>query len=68
MLELRYGLDDERPRTLDEVGARVQLTRERIRQIETSRSRSSNLPEAQKLRDDVEIPSSDELRPLGHRT
>jgi RNA polymerase primary sigma factor len=34
VIELRYGLRDDRPRTLDEVGQRFGLTRERIRQIE----------------------------------
>ena len=34
MLELRYGLNGERPRTLDEVGRTFNVTRERIRQIE----------------------------------
>jgi RNA polymerase primary sigma factor len=36
VLELRYGLDDEQPRTLDEVGRTMNVTRERIRQIENS--------------------------------
>ena len=34
VLELRYGLGGEHPRTLDEVGRTFNLTRERIRQIE----------------------------------
>jgi RNA polymerase primary sigma factor len=34
VIELRFGLAGERPRTLDEVGQRFGLTRERIRQIE----------------------------------
>ena len=34
ILSLRFGLDDDRPLTLDEVGRRFNLTRERIRQIE----------------------------------
>ncbi len=34
VLELRYGLNGEQPRTLDEVGRTFQVTRERIRQIE----------------------------------
>jgi RNA polymerase sigma factor (sigma-70 family) len=36
ILRLRYGLDRGEPRTLDEVGAALNLTRERIRQIERS--------------------------------
>jgi RNA polymerase primary sigma factor len=34
VLELRYGLGDQHPRTLVEVGHRFNLTRQRIRQIE----------------------------------
>ena len=34
VLELRYGLGGEHPRTLDEVGRTFNVTRERIRQIE----------------------------------
>ncbi len=34
VLKLRFGLDDDRPRTLQEIGDQLQLTRERIRQIE----------------------------------
>jgi len=34
VLRLRFGLDDDQPRTLQEIGGRLGLTRERIRQIE----------------------------------
>jgi RNA polymerase primary sigma factor len=34
VLELRFGLADGRPRTLEEIGGELSLTRERIRQIE----------------------------------
>jgi RNA polymerase sigma factor (sigma-70 family) len=34
VLRLRFGLDDGRPRTLDEIGRVIGLTRERVRQIE----------------------------------
>ncbi len=34
VLKLRFGLDDDRPRTLQEIGDMLHLTRERIRQIE----------------------------------
>ena len=34
VLKLRYGLEDGFPRTLEETGEKLQLTRERIRQIE----------------------------------
>jgi RNA polymerase sigma factor (sigma-70 family) len=36
ILSMRYGLDRGEPRTLEEVGAAMNLTRERIRQIERS--------------------------------
>jgi len=32
---LRYGIDGNEPRTLEEIGRRLGLTRERVRQIET---------------------------------
>ncbi len=34
VLTLRFGIDDDRPRTLEEVGKELKVTRERIRQIE----------------------------------
>jgi RNA polymerase primary sigma factor len=34
ILRMRYGLDDHEPMTLKEIGKRVNLTRERVRQIE----------------------------------
>jgi len=34
VLELRYGLDDNQPRTLDEVGETFGISRERVRQIQ----------------------------------
>ncbi len=34
VLKLRFGLDDDRPHTLQEIGDKLKLTRERIRQIE----------------------------------
>jgi RNA polymerase primary sigma factor len=69
VLELRYGLGGEHPRTLDEVGRTFNVTRERIRQIENQSLRKlQTLREAQQLRDDGEIASGFALRPLGHRT
>jgi RNA polymerase primary sigma factor len=69
VLELRYGLGGEPPRTLDEVGRTFHVTRERIRQIENhSLKKLHNLREAQQLRDDVEIASGYPPRSLGHRT
>ncbi|HMM49765.1 MAG TPA: sigma-70 family RNA polymerase sigma factor, partial [Miltoncostaeaceae bacterium] len=52
VLELRYGLGGEHPRTLDEVGRTFNVTRERIRQIENqSLQKLAGLAEAQRLRD-----------------
>ncbi|MEP0841740.1 MAG: sigma-70 family RNA polymerase sigma factor [Phycisphaerae bacterium] len=34
ILKLRYGLDDHEPMTLKQIGARIGLTRERVRQLE----------------------------------
>jgi RNA polymerase primary sigma factor len=34
VIELRYGLDHDDPRTLEEIGRRLGITRERVRQIE----------------------------------
>jgi RNA polymerase primary sigma factor len=69
VLELRYGLGGEHPRTLDEIGRTFNVTRERIRQIEKqSLKKLQNLAEAQRLRDDVETTSGYPLRTLEHRT
>jgi RNA polymerase primary sigma factor len=52
VLELRYGLGGEHPRTLDEVGRTFNVTRERIRQIENQSLKTlQSLAGAQKLRD-----------------
>jgi RNA polymerase primary sigma factor len=52
VLELRYGLDGEHPRTLDEVGRTFNVTRERIRQIENqSLKKLRALADAHSLRD-----------------
>jgi RNA polymerase primary sigma factor len=50
IIELRYGLDGESPRTLDQVGKVFNLTRERTRQIEEHAIRKlASLAEAQAL-------------------
>jgi RNA polymerase primary sigma factor len=52
VLELRFGLTGKRPQTLEEVGQAFNVTRERIRQIETHTLKKLELlPEAQRLRD-----------------
>jgi RNA polymerase primary sigma factor len=52
ILELRYGLNGEEPRTLDEVGRAFSVTRERVRQIENqSLKKLQAMAESQKLRD-----------------
>ena len=52
VLELRYGLNGEHPRTLDEVGRTFNVTRERIRQIENqSLKKLRALADAAKLKD-----------------
>ncbi|HEY1713218.1 MAG TPA: sigma-70 family RNA polymerase sigma factor [Solirubrobacteraceae bacterium] len=55
VIELRYGLDGQPPRTLDEVGRRFDVTRERIRQIEKhALDKLERLPETQQLRSEIE--------------
>ncbi|MEI6688616.1 MAG: sigma-70 family RNA polymerase sigma factor [Thermoleophilia bacterium] len=54
VIELRFGLNGSKPRTLEEVGQHFGVTRERIRQIENNTlKRLESLPEAQALRDCV---------------
>jgi RNA polymerase primary sigma factor len=48
VLELRFGLEDGRSRTLEEVGREFSLTRERIRQIEIEALRKLREPERSK--------------------
>ena len=51
VLVLRYGLEDGKPRTLEEVGRQFNVTRERIRQIEAKAIRKLKHPSrAKKLR------------------
>ena len=52
VLRLRYGVDDGRPRTLEEVGKEFNVTRERIRQIEAKALRKLRHPSrSKKLKD-----------------
>jgi RNA polymerase primary sigma factor len=54
VLELRYGLNGHQAMTLEEVGRTFGVTRERIRQIETSTLKKLKaLPEAQRLRSEI---------------
>ncbi len=48
VIRLRFGLDDGRPRTLEEVGEEFSVTRERIRQIEAKALRKLRHPSRSK--------------------
>ncbi len=55
VLRLRFGLDDGKPRTLEEVGKIFNVTRERIRQIESKALRKLRHPSrSKKLKDYLE--------------
>ncbi|WP_130863635.1 RNA polymerase sigma factor RpoD [Bacilliculturomica massiliensis] len=55
VLKLRFGLDDGRARTLEEVGRKFDVTRERIRQIEAKALRKLRHPSrSKKLKDYLE--------------
>jgi RNA polymerase primary sigma factor len=55
VLRLRYGIDDGKPRTLEEVGREFNVTRERIRQIEAKALRKLRHPSrSKKLKDFLE--------------
>ena len=52
VLKLRFGLEDGKSRTLEEVGKEFNVTRERIRQIEAKALRKLRHPSrSKKLRD-----------------
>ncbi|NLL63960.1 MAG: RNA polymerase sigma factor RpoD [Ruminococcaceae bacterium] len=55
VLELRFGLEDGHPRTLEEVGKKFNVTRERIRQIEAKALRKLRHPSrSKKLKDFID--------------
>ena len=55
VLKLRFGLEDGRARTLEEVGKEFKVTRERIRQIEAKALRKLRHPSrSRKLKDYLE--------------
>ena len=70
VLRLRYGLDDNRPRTLEEVGKEFNVTRERIRQIEAKAIRKLRHPNrAKRLGDyrDAIYSSGPDANPKGNK-
>ncbi|MCQ2799477.1 MAG: RNA polymerase sigma factor RpoD [Bacilli bacterium] len=70
VLRLRYGLDDNRPRTLEEVGKEFGVTRERIRQIEAKAIRKLRHPtRAKRLGDyqDAYYPEGPETHSKGKK-
>ncbi|NLL75073.1 MAG: sigma-70 family RNA polymerase sigma factor, partial [Erysipelothrix sp.] len=55
VLRLRFGLEDGRTRTLEEVGKEFNVTRERIRQIEAKALRKLKHPtRSKRLRDFID--------------
>ena len=51
VIELRFGINGEHPRTLEEVGQKFGVTRERIRQIEVkTMAKLKSYRESQRLR------------------
>ena len=56
VLQFRFGLEDGRSRTLEEVGKEFNVTRERIRQIEAKALRKLRHPSrSRKLKDYLEL-------------
>jgi len=65
ILRLRYGLDDGIPRTLEEVGKRFDITRERVRQIENKIFKRILHPTRRNILDDIVRPFRFVLRQAG---
>jgi len=65
ILRLRYGLDDGMPRTLEEVGQRFGITRERIRQIENKILNRIRHPTRRHIIDDIVRPFEFALQQAG---
>ena len=59
ILTLRFGLDDREPQTLDTIGRRFGVTRERIRQIE-----AKSLEKLRKIREEMEAPGTGPVEPM----
>jgi RNA polymerase sigma factor (sigma-70 family) len=67
VLRLRFGLEDGRQRTLEEVGAEFNVTRERIRQIEAKALRKLRHPSrARKLTDYIDGIDAAQFAPKTH--
>ena len=65
VLTLRFGLQDGRARTLEEVGKEFNVTRERIRQIEAKALRKLRHPSrSRKLKDYLETRTSKQFKPF----
>jgi RNA polymerase primary sigma factor len=56
VLVARYGLDDAPPRTLQEIGHQLGLTRERVRQVEARALRQLRGPALRRWLDDDDTP------------
>ena len=60
---MRFGLDHETPMTLDEVGQRLDITRERVRQIQ-----ESALKQIRSIMEEMEsMPNSETLQEIARR-
>ncbi len=63
VIRMRFGLDHETPMTLDEVGQRLDITRERVRQIQ-----ESALKQIRSIMEEMEsMPNSETLQEIARR-